>query len=76
LSTAIFLISEDRPVSPEGGAELSERGFASKKARGLPSSQTATTMAADAHEALPTELRLLALGLVETDWTKNLARAA
>jgi len=76
LSTAIFLISEDRPVSPEGGAGLSERGFASKEARGLPSSQTATTMAADAHEALPTELRLLALGLVETDWTKNLARAA
>ena len=76
LSTAIFLISEDRPVSPDGGAELSERGFASKEARGLPSSQTATTMAADAHEALPTELRLLALGLVETDWTKNLARAA
>jgi hypothetical protein len=75
LSTAIFLISEDRPVSPEGGAELSERGFASKKARGLPSSQTATTMVADAHEALPTELRLLALGLVETDWA-NLARAA
>ena len=76
LSTAIFLISEDRPVSPDGGAELSERGFASKEARGLPSSQTATTMVADAHEALPTELRLLALGLVETDWTKNLARAA
>ena len=76
LSTAIFLISEDRPVSPDGGAELSERGFASKEARGLPSSQTATTMAADAHEALPTELRLLALRLVETDWTKNLARAA
>src|SRR5262249_42859484 len=44
--------------------------------RGLPSSQTATTMVADSHEALPTELRLLALGLVETDWTKNLARAA
>jgi hypothetical protein len=76
LSAAIFLSSEDRPVSPEGGAGLAERGFASKKARGLPSSQTATTMAADAHEALPTELRLLALGLVETDWTKNLARAA
>jgi len=76
LSAAIFLSSEDRPVSPEGGAGLAERGFASKKARGLPSSQTATTMVADAHEALPTELRLLALGLVETDWTKNLARAA
>jgi hypothetical protein len=76
LSAAIFLSSEDRPVSPEAGAGLAERGFASKEARELPSSQTATTMAADAHEALPTELRLLALGLVETDWTKNLARAA
>ena len=76
LSTAHFLSSEDRPVSPEGGAGLAERGFASKKARGLPSSQTATTMVGDAHEVLPTELRLLALGLVETDWTKNLARAA
>jgi hypothetical protein len=31
LSTAIFLSSEDRPVSPEGGAGLSERGFASEK---------------------------------------------
>jgi hypothetical protein len=76
LSAAIFLISEDRPVSPEGGAGLSERGFASKEARGLPSSQTATTTVADAHEALPTELRLLALGFVETDWTNNLQRAA
>jgi hypothetical protein len=76
LSAAIFLSTEDRPVSPEGGAGLAERGFASKKARGLPSSQTATTMVAGAHEALPTELRLLALGLVETDWTKNLSRAA
>jgi hypothetical protein len=47
LSTAIFLSSEDRPVSPEGGAGLAERGFASNKARGLPSSQTATTIAAD-----------------------------
>jgi hypothetical protein len=76
LSAAIFLSSEDRPVSPEGGAGLAERGFASKKARGYPSSQTATTLAADSHEALPTELRLLALGLAEAAWTKNFARAA
>jgi len=47
LSTASFLSSEDRPVSPEGGAGLAERGFASKEVRGLPSSQTATTMAVD-----------------------------
>jgi hypothetical protein len=73
LSAAIFLSSEDRPVSPEGGAGLSERGFASKKERSLPSSQTATTMAADRFESLPLELRLLALGLRMPD---NLARAA
>jgi hypothetical protein len=78
LSTAYFLSSEDRPATPEGGAGLSERGFASKKvrerpkaappkaankARGLPSSQTATTLAADVYATLPLELRLLALGL-------------
>jgi hypothetical protein len=63
LSAAIFLSSEDRPATPEGGAGLAERGFASKevskrrpsaappKAANLeqcfPSSRTATTMAAD-----------------------------
>src|SRR5262245_41886327 len=76
VSAAIFLSGEDGPVTPAGVEGTSERGFASKKARGLPSSQTTTTMVADSHEALPIELRLLALGLVETDWTKNLARAA
>jgi hypothetical protein len=75
--SAISLIGiEDRPVSPERRVGPSERGFASKKARGLPSSQTATTMAADAYAPLPLELRLLALGLVETDWPENLARVA
>jgi len=62
LSAAIFLSSEDRPVSRARGAALSERGFASKKVRGLPSSQTATTIAADRYATLPLELRLLALG--------------
>jgi hypothetical protein len=76
VSAAIFLSSEDGPVTPAGVEGMSERGFASKKGRGLPSSQTATTTVADAHEALPTELRLLALGFVETDWTNNLQRAA
>ena len=76
LSAPIFLTTEDRPATAGLAEGEFERGFASKEARGYPSSQTATTMVADAHEALPTELRLLALGLVETDWTKNLARAA
>jgi len=76
VSAAIFLSGEDGPVTPAGVEGTSERGFASKKARGLPSSQTTTTMVADSHEALPTELRLLALGLAEADWAKNLARAA
>jgi hypothetical protein len=76
VSAAIFLSCEDGPVTPAGVEGTSERGFASKKGRGLPSSQTATTTVADAHEALPTELRLLALGFVETDWTNNLQRAA
>jgi hypothetical protein len=63
LSAPIFLSSKDRPATPEGGAGLAERGFASKEARGYPSSQTATTMAADRYGSLPIELRLLALGL-------------
>jgi hypothetical protein len=67
---------EDGPVTPAGVEGTSERGFASKKGRGLSSSQTATITAFDVHATLPTELRLLALGLVETDWTKNLSRAA
>jgi hypothetical protein len=75
-SAAIFLSTDDRPASAGLEEGTSERGFAPKKARGLPSSQTATTMAADVHEALPLELRLLALGLVEADWAKNSARAA
>jgi hypothetical protein len=73
---ANFLTSEHGPATPARGAGASERGFAPKKARGLPSSQTATTMAADAYAPLPLELRLLALGLVETDWPENLARVA
>jgi len=72
LSAPIFLNSEDRPVSPEGGAGLAERGFASKKVRGYPSSQTATTMVADRYATLPLELRLAALCLPIPE---NLARA-
>ena len=88
-SAAIFLSSDDRLATPAGGARMaSERGFASKearerpsaappeaaiKARGLPSSQTATMLAAVRYESLPAELRLLALGL---PLPQNLARAA
>ena len=58
-----FLVPEDRPVSPARGAGLAEGGFASKQARGLPSSRTATTMTAPDYVSLPLELRLMALGL-------------
>jgi hypothetical protein len=72
-SAAIFLSSDDEVVSRERKGEF-KRGFASKKARGLPSSQTAATIAV--YEVLPLELRLMALGLVEADCAKNAARAA
>src|SRR5262249_18741390 len=50
LSAPIFLSYEDKPVPTGLAEEESERGFASKKEKkesGLPSSQTATTLAAD-----------------------------
>src|SRR5262245_8786822 len=63
-SAAIFLSSDDRLATPAGGARMAaERGFASKEARGLPSSQTATTLAADRYESLPAELRMAVLCL-------------
>jgi hypothetical protein len=78
LSAAIFLSSEDRTVS----TGLSERVFdpkQEKKKRGLPSSQTATMMAADryvtAHSSLPLELRLLALGLQSEGPSANVITA-
>ncbi len=75
---AIFLSSEDRPVTPDRVWKGCPSGaVAPKQARGYPSSQTATTMAADryvispaalkeyvgTHERLPFELRMVALGL-------------
>jgi hypothetical protein len=72
VSAAIFLSSEDGPVTPAGVKGTSERGFASKKARGQPSSQTATTTAVDVYATLPLELRLSALCL---PMPENLARA-
>src|SRR5262249_38385872 len=72
LSTPIFLSSEDRTVSLEGKKEF-ERRFAPREERGLPSSQTATTLAADRYAALPLELRMAALCL---PMPENLACAA
>jgi hypothetical protein len=63
VSTAIFLSSDDRPASPEGKHGCPNGAVAPKKARGYPSSQTTTTLAVDVYEALPIELRLMALGL-------------
>jgi hypothetical protein len=63
VSPPIFLSSGDRPVSPEEKEGATERGFASKEERGLPPSQTATTLAGDRYESLPLELRLAALCL-------------
>jgi hypothetical protein len=47
VSTASFLTTVDRPATAGMETGEFERGFASKEARGYPSSQTATTMAAD-----------------------------
>jgi hypothetical protein len=74
-SSAISFLSKNDELATlaSGASEEFERGFASKEARGLSSSQTATTTAADIHESLPLELRLLALGLPVPE---GLARAA
>jgi hypothetical protein len=76
--TAIFLSSEDRPVTPERVWRGCPSGaVAPKQGRGLPCSHTATTIAADryvispaalkqyvgTHARLPLELRMMALGL-------------
>jgi hypothetical protein len=51
----------------------SSAAVAAKEEGGLPSSQTASTLAVYGYESLPVELRLLALGL---PMSENLARAA
>jgi hypothetical protein len=59
VSAAIFLSTEDRPVSTglaEGSSTLR------KESKELPSSQTAYMPAVDRYQSLPVELRLLALG--------------
>jgi hypothetical protein len=73
VSPPIFLSTSDRPASAGLEAGEFERGFASKKARGYSSSQTASTLAGDRYASLPVELRLAALCL---PLPKNLARAA
>lgn len=80
VSAAFLDIGEDRLATPTGGARLAEHqkrnssgASPRKEERGSPSSQTATTMAADRFDSLPLELRLMALGLPMPD---NLARAA
>jgi hypothetical protein len=73
LSAAIFLSSEDRPVSPEGGAGLAERHCRAEGKKEDFRLATATTLAVDRYGALPLELRLAALCL---PMPANLARAA
>jgi hypothetical protein len=72
LSAAIFLSSEDKPVPPEGGAGLSERGCRPEDKQGDLRLATATTLAADVYATLPLELRMAALCL---PMPENLARA-
>ena len=73
LSTAFFLSSTDRVVSVERVKGNSSGADAPKQERGYPSSQTASTMAADRYASLPLELRLAALCL---PMPENLAHAA
>jgi hypothetical protein len=73
LSAAILLSSEDRLVSPKGGAGLSERRFRAEEKKEDFRLATATTLAADRYESLPLELRMAALCLLMPE---NLARAA
>jgi hypothetical protein len=78
LSAAYFLSSEDRTVST-GLSERCCRTEEIKIKKELPSSQTATTTAADryvtAHSSLPLELRLLALGLQSEGPSANVITA-
>jgi hypothetical protein len=69
LSAAIFLSSEDRPVSPEGGAGLAERRCRAEESKRLIVLADSDHDAADRHATLPMELRLLALGLsIPDNW--------
>jgi hypothetical protein len=72
-SAAIFLSNDDKLASRERKHGHPSGAVAPKKARGLPSSQTATTLAADVYATLPLELRMAGLCL---PMPENLARAA
>jgi hypothetical protein len=72
--TAIFLSSEDGPVTPIGGTGTSERGFASKEASGHPfRNGDHRAVPGPDYSAMPLELRLAALCLPVPE---NLARFA
>jgi len=73
VSAAIFLSSEDGPVTPAGVEGTTERDFVPKKKQEDFRLATATMLAADVYGTLPLELRLAALCLPVP---KNLARAA
>jgi hypothetical protein len=76
LSAPILLSSEERPVPPEGAEGCPSEATPRRKQGGYPSSQTATTLVADRYEALPLELRLLALGLTPSISGENFRAAA
>jgi hypothetical protein len=67
VSAVFSLPSADGPVTGTEAEGASERSLRARKqekeASGLPSSRTATKLAADRFASLPLELRLLALGL-------------
>jgi hypothetical protein len=65
VSAAIFLSSEDGPVTPAGVKGPSERRCRAEGKKEDFRLATATTLAADLYATLPLELRLLALGLLE-----------
>jgi hypothetical protein len=72
-SAPILTTTADKPVSLAAEEGPSEGCFAPKEERGLPSSQTATTLVADLYATLPLELRMAALCL---PMLEKLARAA
>jgi hypothetical protein len=79
-SAACFISPADKSASTEGVEGVRAAATPPKEVRGLPSSQTATTMAADSaassYSGLPLELRLIALGLVASKNAPKIGIAA